>query len=394
MKLNEKEGVGVLFLCTKKECLAAGYSNFPRTAPTTQLVSVAASSSKSSSSKQSSFLADESDHRSGKNDEGVHGFMKKGTDTKWYLQTARGKTSEVWSCFKVYDVRKHQDKKNFARCIRCGQDIYVKNGTAGLTTHMQFIHPDVIYRKNSKSNDSSVSAKRRIAGGEGIHKSRTTIGINERYNWKVKPKPTTCVEKKEVFLKAVTAWVIDQNMPFDSVEKPSFRRMFSSIVDDKYADLFKTTAKTIRSRILHLGHLSKQATKKEMIDHEFSLTTDHWTGPDDETYTTLTAHYIEDKWMIKSCVLDFKVFHGSTSGNNCAEDLFKIFDEYGFKDENVTIVVTDTTGSMNTFGQKLRDDRKYQHKYCFDHNIHRNCILAYDGMYLCFGFPIHCFNHI
>jgi len=72
------------------------------------------------------------------------------------------------------------------------------------------------------------------------------------------------------------------------------------------------------------------------------------------------------------------VFHGQTRGHDCGEDLFNIFDDYEFKSEYVTIIVTDTTASMITFGKTIRNERKIEHGFCVDHNLHRNCILAFD----------------
>jgi hypothetical protein len=49
---------------------------------------------------------------------------------------------------------------------------------------------------------------------------------------------------------------------------------------------------------------------------------DHWTGADKATYTTATAHWIDKKtWILRSAVLDFKVFEGSTTGERICEEL-------------------------------------------------------------------------
>jgi hypothetical protein len=55
-----------------------------------------------------------------------------------------------------------------------------------------------------------------------------------------------------------------------------------------------------------------EATKREIKNHHIAGTTDHWTGADKATFTTVTAHWIDGKsWMLKSAVLDFKIFDGS-----------------------------------------------------------------------------------
>jgi len=65
----------------------------------------------------------------------------------------------------------------------------------------------------------------------------------------------------------------------------------------------------IRDKVERLGRLAEKATEKEMSGRRgVAWTTDHWTSSNDETYTTVTAHYIDDHWKLQSAVLDFKVF--------------------------------------------------------------------------------------
>ena len=61
------------------------------------------------------------------------------------------------------------------------------------------------------------------------------------------------------------------------------------------------------------GEFTKLATKLEMRGKKGAWTTDHWTGNAKTTFTTTTFHYNED-WQLKSFVLDFRTFHGSTTG--------------------------------------------------------------------------------
>ena len=103
-----------------------------------------------------------------------------------------------------------------------------------------------------------------------------------------------------------------------------------------------------------------------MKNHKGSWTTDHWTGPNDETYSnsTTTFHYIED-WKMKSLVIDFKVFWGTTSGEAVSHDQRKVLQGVDDSKPFCLMGVTDTTGSMGTLGKYLREDGK-EHGYCTD----------------------------
>ena len=54
--------------------------------------------------------------------------------------------------------------------------------------------------------------------------------------------------------------------------------------------------------------------------------------------------------------------------------------------ENVVIVVTDTTGNMITFSNKLRVEILIEYTFCVDHNLHRNSSKDFDGIWIVLSF--------
>ena len=180
-------------------------------------------------------------------------------------------------------------------------------------------------------------------------------------------------QRKQEVVEATICWIIEENVPFNMVEKQSFRRM-CSILDNNAP---KISQSTIRDEVKHLGDICKQAVQKELIGRYFALTTDHWTSKNNETYGALTAHYIEDS-QLKRCVLHFEVHHGTTTGDALFANLQHIFESYQFDLSFVTAVTTDTTGNMNTFGRRLAEHGVI-HLYCVDHNLHLNAKIAFEG---------------
>ncbi len=85
--------------------------------------------------------------------------------------------------------------------------------------------------------------------------------------------------------------------------------------------------------------------------------------------------------MLKSAVLDFKVFEGSNTGERIYEDVVAVFQKYQGETEDTivfdTIGIMDTTGNMGKLGKYLRDNGK-EHGYCTDHNMHLVARLAFD----------------
>jgi len=296
-----------------------------------------------------------------------------------FLQHASSqKKSRFWRYFwEVNPSRCIDTETEFigkARCKLCTENehyVSSKSGTNSLSFHLKkahpelyaFLHEDTIKKAPTRSEDTMKKAPTRsdIRSVKGLTKKKSVQ------------------DRKSAFQDAVVRWVMEDSIPFRAVESKAFRSMVNAVVEnEREFEIFKMTGDGVRKQILHRGLLAKKATKLELQNYQCAFTTDHWTGPSDETYTTLTGHYINQGWEYHSCVVDFKVFHGKTRGQECGEDLYNIFDDYEFKDENVTIVMTDTTASMITFGKAIRNEREIEHGFCVDHNLHRNCILAFD----------------
>ena len=194
------------------------------------------------------------------------------------------------------------------------------------------------------------------------------MGIDIQLGAKKLPSKET---RKADILNAITAWVVEENEPLNAVGKRSFRRMLQTV--DEHCPL--PTAANVRDDIMYLGKVAREALKLELKGKYFSVTTDHWTSPNDETYSCLTVHWIENGEMHRA-VLAFEVFHGTTTGVALGADFQRVFDLFDFDLKYVVAVVTDTTGNMNTFGECLRQ-KGVAHLYCVDHVLNLNSKLAY-----------------
>ncbi len=107
---------------------------------------------------------------------------------------------------------------------------------------------------------------------------------------------------------------IKEGIPFRTFEQPSFRHLFTPL-NHESNKIVKLHRNQVRDAVLKMGSYAVEATKQEIHNHHIAWMTDHWTGQEKATYTTVTAHWIDDKtWMLKSAVLDFTIFEGSTTG--------------------------------------------------------------------------------
>jgi hypothetical protein len=258
--------------------------------------------------------------------------------------------SQWWQCCVLFDPKKHPDKLGFARCKHCRVEVSIKSGRSGLASHIKSKHEDIL-RELEKDHLKRVPVS-------------TLLGAT---------KKKSKLLRREDMLAATVAWVVEENQPFNATEKGSFRRMMSVFDDEKHGPTF--TARDIRGEIMKLGIVCQEAVKRELKGKYFSCTTDHWTSPNNETCSCLTAHWIEGGEM-KRCALTFEVFHGTAAGVELGKDFIKNFDACGFDLSFVIAVVTDTAGNVNTFGECLRG-KGAVHLCCVDHNLHRCALLAF-----------------
>jgi hypothetical protein len=180
---------------------------------------------------------------------------------------------------------------------------------------------------------------------------------------------------------ATATLAIKEGIPFRTFAQPSFHRLFIPLnsESDKIVRLNRDEA---RASVLEMGGFAIEATKKEICNHKIVWTSDHWRGPDKVTFTTATAHWINNKTLtLQSACLDFKVFQGSTTDKLIYEDIVAVLQKYQDAAEDTivldTIGITDTTGNMGKLGRYLCYNGK-EHGYCTDHNLNLVAKLAFE----------------
>jgi hypothetical protein len=226
-------------------------------------------------------------------------------------------------------------------------------------------------------------------GGNRVEGVPLVYGSDRQYG-ETEPLPhTDILQRKNKFLGRALYFAWKKNAPFSLFDEPAFRMLFQPFHRDADTIVKAANRISIRRGILELGEITKECTKIEMKQHKGAATTDHWTGPASETYTTSTFHYIAN-WSLKKMLLDFKLHEGTTSGLAIFNDQKEILQLDNDECRPFCFfTVTDTTGNMGTLGAHLRE-HDIEHSYCVDHNMHRNAILAFKGKCTCLCEPLVC----
>ena len=89
----------------------------------------------------------------------------------------------------------------------------------------------------------------------------------------------------------------------------------------------------------------KFATAKERLEEILStneaLTTDIWTSLSNGAYISLTVHFVDNSWEMKSYTLGTYPFSEQYTGDNIVEKLKEVISEYKIKDNSIIAIVHD-----------------------------------------------------
>jgi hypothetical protein len=187
-------------------------------------------------------------------------------------------------------------------------------------------------------------------------------------------------EVKEDHQWKVVEYILTECLPFNTMEKKSFR-------DLPWASEYcsKMDKRTVQ-RLVEQKYSDVLARMRQQMEHQVvSVTLDHCTSNANHNYSGMSGHYIDDNWILQQHDLGCFLHEGKTTATAIKEDyLQKHFNELGLQHLHVAAITTDTEGKMNSFGVQLHEDLNIDHLYCVDHNIQLTAKLACDDKY--FGF--------
>jgi len=158
-------------------------------------------------------------------------------------------------------------------------------------------------------------------------------------------------------------FIADGKHSFRIVEEKSFIAMINSL--NKNAKI--PTRQTIKTKI------SKKVSKKEIeIENELnksvsrvSLTTDIWSSISNDTYMSLTAHFIDEKMKIQNILLDFSLIPHPHSGDEIAEKIKLTLNKFKIEDKIMAVTSDNATNNVNAMLNFT-----FPHFRCFAHIMH------------------------
>ena len=150
--------------------------------------------------------------------------------------------------------------------------------------------------------------------------------------------------------------------PLSIVENTAFRELLTEM-DPSYEIVSK---KRLSQQLLPEKYNAEKAKLMQEVEEVeyISITVDCWTSQQTETYMTVTAHFVNTHWKLRSRVLCTTLVEGSHTSENLASVLGQVFQTWGISNK-VTTVTTDSTTNLELAVELLQ----VGHQTCFAHTL-------------------------
>jgi len=108
-----------------------------------------------------------------------------------------------------------------------------------------------------------------------------------------------------------------------------------------------------------------EEVRAKLSQAEFvTLTTDGWTSITTDGYIAVTAHFINDAWEMKSCLLECCKYSERHTAENLKDELKRVVADWGLTGK-VCAIVTDNAANV-TSAVRLTG---WRHLPCFAHTL-------------------------
>ena len=268
--------------------------------------------------------------------------------------------SSAWQHFSLLateDGKVDEKEQDRPICRTCGKRVFAKaSNTTNLFQHLREHHPlifaEAAPKKLPKRGESSQPST--------SNSSQTTL--NELVAKSAMYSPSSPQAKE--LNRAVTYHLAKDAVPLCTVDKPGFQFMVS-----KLNPRYQLPARRHFSEyeIPHLySHIRNDVVVPKLKELIFySATTDMWTSAANDSYMTVTIHFITSDWELKSFCLETMPLFKDHTGQNIADAMVDILDSWDLNRDNLVATTTDS-GSNVVSAFRLMNALRIS---CFGHNL-------------------------
>ena len=114
-------------------------------------------------------------------------------------------------------------------------------------------------------------------------------------------------------------------------------------------------------------------------ESKYAIITDIWTSFSNDAYISLTLHFIDNSWELKSYTLATYPFPEQHTGDHIVEKLKEILNEYNIANDSVVAIVHDQGSNFQWAGRLLAEEKHWRSVNCAAHCL-QLCVLEGFGI--------------
>ncbi|XP_015811252.2 E3 SUMO-protein ligase ZBED1 [Nothobranchius furzeri] len=258
--------------------------------------------------------------------------------------------SVIWNWFGFHPADETQTKPC---CKICFKTVATgSSSTTNLFQHLRNKHPEEwekCSRLRSDSGSSSTPAKKQTTLPESF--TNCVPYDKNRARWKA-------------ITEAVTFYIATDMLPTYSVEKRGFNHLLK-VLDARYVVPSRKYFADVA--LPHLYNTTREKIRSELEEMQFySATTDLWSSRTMQPYLSLTVHYINTSWTLRSICLQTAYFPDNHTGEIIAHGLKDALSSWGLSEERLVCMTTDSGTNII----KALKDNNWPSLQCFGHRLH------------------------
>ncbi|XP_060796344.1 E3 SUMO-protein ligase ZBED1-like [Neoarius graeffei] len=263
----------------------------------------------------------------------------------------KNSTSAIWQYFGFEASDEHQKQ---VLCKTCHAKVATSGGnTTNLYRHLKVHHVNLHEECMAKKTHETSSSSESTSAKQTITTSFASVTPYDRSS-----------QRHKEITAAVTNYITKDMVPVNTVTKDSFKSLLRTM-DKRYVLPSCTYFNQVAIPQLYAECKAKVA--KELEDIEFyASTTDMWSSRTTEPYMSLTVHFVNANFELRSRCLQTAYFPTDHTGENIAMGLKECLSSWGLKEEAQTCITTDNATNMI----KAVELNQWTRLQCFGHRLH------------------------
>ncbi|XP_077972609.1 E3 SUMO-protein ligase ZBED1-like [Styela clava] len=227
--------------------------------------------------------------------------------------------SPVWRHFTP--PAKDDDERQYVVCKRCGDKLSYHATTSNLLAHIKRRHVTICLNPDNRSDLDESSSKQ----------SKLEL---------IRP---ILPAQQEKITSLVVDFIVKDMRPLSTIEGTHFKRLMGHVAPNYSLPSRRTITRRVEEE-----YCEKKMELKRVLENikHMSLTFDAWTSVKMEAYLGITAHYVDAKFNLCSCVLSVKPLDDRHTAKNICEWVEEVLNDFGVSPHAVCAAVSDNGSNM------------------------------------------------